>query len=389
MIDQQQMMTSQQQQQLHMQQFSQQMQRPSFADAAAAAELQQLDMRDVPPLVREAIGLGASALPLLPKKNPHMYSTKTFVTQLKYAFETPNVAINGEDYYRRNAMKRAEQITIVYVPGTRPYMFLHNVGSMDLPTPVEMRTTTTALTPKRVIPFALAPQAKEPMILQGSLQDLGKFAEMVQLKWLIGKDGEVEYWEAVGFPIEGTPWRDHLLSAPLRTVTSEADAVLRATARLKEVPQHFAKRFGQIGHMAKQLADHVQGVLINGFEVRIIAASAFTPKLKKALLSGGTILKSIFTDAKMRPVVPAVNAEKTANDVEAEALPVAPPEQLVYAHSAAPLAREVWDQVGAAVGVECVSSSLYFAAFRGTTSAAAAAHGVVVGDILMSQTPLG
>lgn len=355
----------------------------TFADVAALADLEPLEMRTIPKIVRDAIGLSVEALPLLPKRNPHLYHTSTFVTQLKYSYENVDVALASEDYWRRNALKRAERITIVQAPGARPYLFLHKICATDLPTPVAMRTTVTTVATTTRIAFDAGPRV-EPHVLQGTLSLLAKHASDVQLKWIIGKDGDVEYWEALGVP--KTPdWRDHLLGVPLELVVTAGHASRRATVRMKESAPRFAERFGHTGFLAHQSREKFAGFLVNGFEARAFSNADFTQPLKKALAEMKNV-KSVFTDLKMKAAVPRVGDAPSTMEVEAVAVQH-PANEVVYAHAPFVFSPDQWSRLAAAAGLTVLSACPTFAALRGAR--AAQLDGATVGEVLLAATPLG
>ena len=94
----------------------------------------------------------------------------------------------------------------------------------------------------------------------------------------------------------------------------------------------FADRPGVVSRWRIELGSNLAGILFNGFELRVFASGEFTPQLK-CLLTSHAAVRSVFTDIKMKPVIPAIPGVLSDTEVEAKALLI-PEDRRIYVSSA-------------------------------------------------------
>lgn len=361
----------------------------SYADAAAA-DLQPLEMKPVPRHVAALIGLTAPAMPLLPKRHAHRYDCEAFVTQAKYDAEDIETLANSEEYWRRAAMFRANRIVVVRGPAMRPWMFLYGIARDPLPTPLAMRTTCMMWSPAKRLeaPPEFAP-AGELHVLQGLVQDLEKHATSVQLRYMIGKDGEEKFFEAVGIPATAE-WQQHLMGVPLSLVTATDAAALRATVKAPFDGARFRRRwnaFLALRHASDQVLSHI---IMNSFDARAFARSAWTATLKKQVTEAEGV-KTVYTDVQPRPTPPSVGSVPPTAEVEhAAATALREGERAVFVHARRPYSETAWQALTRILGGRLLRATTTVAAFALTPQRAADVDGALVGDdAVVSATFLG
>jgi hypothetical protein len=366
----------------------QQPQRPqhAYADAAARAELDQIQLREVPPHVAAAVGLGHANMPLLPKRFAHRYDIESYVTMCKYDCEDLATLHASEEYWRRSAMDRAARVVVVRVPGSRPWMFFHGIQADPSPIPLEMRTTVIALERRRLTldaDLGLAP-AGELHVLQGTEADLAAYATCVEVRFMIGKDGDTKYFEATGVPRPGTEWQSKLLGAPMRLICATEHAGLRATVKAPFQKTPFIERYNKICAMQRRLRPHIAFVVASGFDSRVFSASPFTTELKKRIMADEAV-RSVYTDLKTLPTPPRVGATAAVADVQLAAADVGFGELAIFAHSAVPYEPTMWERlltITQFAGARLLLAAATVAVFALPGARAAAVDGVDVNDTI-------
>jgi hypothetical protein len=364
----------------------------AYAAAAARAELEQLQLKPVPKHIATAIGLEATAMPMLPKKSPHLYQCEAFVTVCKYDCEDIQTMVQAEDYWRRNAMERAQRIVIVRIQGTqRPWMFLSDVGRDPLPTPLSMRTNIINVDRKRLEPPAGLEPIGELFVLQGSEKDLEAYATNVEIKYLVGREGEDKYFEATGIPRADLPWQSKLLGVPLSLIRSTAAAPSRATVKTPLDGSRFVARFNKVGSLLRpeELGAHLQYAIVNGFDARVFSREPFTTDLKKKI-QAHEFVRSVYTDLKTPPSPPKVGATATPAEVQLAARETLVGERPVFAHSSKPFSETAWQlllRLGAFGGARLLLAAATVAVYALPGARADDVDGASVGDdIYLSST---
>jgi hypothetical protein len=296
------------------QQSSQVQQGVRYADAAAAP-LEPLTSVRIPAAVATVVGLPTgSELPLLPKKQAFRYDVLCFVTRGKYDFDTMDGFLSGDEAWRARAVRAAARVVVVKTPGSRPWLFLFDVGEKDALAPLGMRVQFTSTPQKEISIDALV--ADQLYVLQGPQKELERYATDVQLRTIIGKAGDMIYWEATGTPKTG--WQGHILGAPLERLTLWQSAPQRASVKSKfDDKSTFDKRFARAGQMLHD-NNKIQFALFNGFDVRVVMSEDITTEMKKTLAEVAWA-KSVFTDVRARPVPPVVGGTPALFEFEGAA----------------------------------------------------------------------
>jgi hypothetical protein len=149
-------------------------------------------------LRRSSVGPVGSELPLLPKKQAFRYDVLCFVTRGKYDFDTMDGFLSGDEAWRARAVRAAARFVVVKTPGSRPWLFLFDVGGKDALAPLGMRVQFTSTPQKEISIDALV--ADQLYVLQGPRKELERYATDVQLRTIIGKAGDI-------IALEGKPSR--------------------------------------------------------------------------------------------------------------------------------------------------------------------------------------
>jgi hypothetical protein len=265
------------------------------------------------------------------------------------------------------AFLRAHHVFLIRLPGHKTWAFVWGIGQAVRSGRIAGRTTFVEVAAKREVELDDLPVVEDKRyVLQGTVEQLSRHANDVIIAARIGRIGDADVVEAIGYPKEHAT--EHLVAAPRRDVVTRSAALRGATIKLPFDEFTFANRFAIAGALSRTFKC---AALVRGFDIRVVLrtpwAKADVERFKAFEWNNKKPVKAVFTDS---PMLGSSDVGNTPSDITIKQAAAATPCGLVVA-ATGPTNELMWKKIAEKLGVELLRFSLAQAAMKAPSRAVA------------------